>query len=312
LAIVGFALIVWSERFFNSLENPVASGILLICLIGSAVIFGLLFKREVWCRHLCPLGRMATALAPAAPLQLTARPRVCASSCTTHDCYKGRDNIRGCTVFHHPLEGKQAYRCKMCLDCLQSCPHGSARLQIRSPLIAVWNVDTSARDLAMFAVTVSLLALGFVAAHAFPILAERLNFTVMCVAAIVVGVGLHHLILRLAGTDERKITAVRVALALMILAWAALMTSQLANIPVIAEAYVGLAPTVWLPQWLPNELSLLTILQILLVLLGTVLSLFTLDQIPRHRSSTAARVGWLVAPLVFLAYAAGVMFLLIV
>jgi hypothetical protein len=197
----------------------------------------------------------------------------------------------------------------MCLDCLQSCPHGSARLQIRSPLIAVWNVDTSARDLAMFAIAVSLLALVFVAEHTFPPLAAPLEFTAMCIVAIVAGVALHHLILKLAGTDERKITAVRVALALMILGWAALMTGQLANIPVIARAHVGVASDVWLPSWLPDELSMLTILQILVVLLGTVLALFTLDQVPRHRSSPAARVGWLVAPLVFLAYAVTVVLL---
>ena len=312
LSIVGFALIVWSERVFNSSENPVASGILLACLIGAAVIFALLYKREVWCRHLCPLGRLATTLAPAAPLQLTARQQVCASSCSTHDCYKGAQNIPGCTVFHHPLEGKSAYRCKMCLDCLQSCPHRSARLQIRSPLIAVWNVDTNAKDLAMFAIAVSLLALGFVAAHAVPALATPLGLTAMCGTAIVVGVALHHLILRLASTDERKTTAIRAALAMMILGWAALMTGQLANIPVIAKAHVGFASGLQLPHWLPEEISLLTILQVLVILVGTVLALFTLDQIPRYRSSRAARVGWLLAPVAFLGYAAAVVFLLLV
>ncbi|MDX2437815.1 MAG: sigma 54-interacting transcriptional regulator, partial [Acidobacteriota bacterium] len=140
LAIVGFALIIWVERVFRSAENPVASGLLLLALVVAAVAGALLFRREVWCRHLCPLGRLATTLAPASPLQLTAKQRVCASTCTTHSCYKGTPEVSGCTVFHHPLEGKQAYRCKLCLDCLQTCPHHSAQVQIRAPLIAVWRL----------------------------------------------------------------------------------------------------------------------------------------------------------------------------
>jgi len=126
IAILGFAAIVWVERVFDSLANPVSSGLLLVALITLAVAFGMLFKREVWCRHLCPLGRLGTALAPASPLQLTAKPSVCASSCTTHACYKGNEELGGCPVFHHPLEGKQAYRCKLCFTCLHTCPHHSA------------------------------------------------------------------------------------------------------------------------------------------------------------------------------------------
>ena len=167
LAIVGFALIIWVERVFNSAENPVASGILLISLVVAAVLGALLFRREVWCRYLCPLGRLATTLAPASPLQVTAKQRVCASTCTTHSCYKGTPEIPGCTVFHHPLEGKESYRCKLCLDCLKSCPHHSAQLQIRAPLIAVWRLDASATDLAMFSSAVTLLALGLVASTPF-------------------------------------------------------------------------------------------------------------------------------------------------
>ncbi len=162
-----------------SAENPVASGLLLLSLVVAAVLGAMLFRREVWCRHLCPLGRLATSLAPASPIQLTAKQRVCASTCTTHSCYKGTPEISGCTVFHHPLEGKQAYRCKLCLDCLKSCPHHSANVQIRAPLIAMWRLDSTAADLAMFASAVSILALGVVASRRFEILSQPLNFTVL-------------------------------------------------------------------------------------------------------------------------------------
>jgi transcriptional regulator with AAA-type ATPase domain len=98
MAIVGFALIIWVERVFDSAENPVASGLLLLSLLTAAVVLSLLFRREVWCRHLCPLGRLATTLAPNSPLQMVAKSRVCASTCTTHACYRGTEDVCASTA----------------------------------------------------------------------------------------------------------------------------------------------------------------------------------------------------------------------
>jgi polyferredoxin len=310
MAIVGFALIIWVERVFNSAENPIASGILLLSLVVSAVVFALLFRREVWCRHLCPLGRLATTLAPASPFQMVAKSRVCASTCTTHACYRGTPEIPGCTVFHHPLEGKQAYRCKLCLDCLRSCPHHSANVQLRPPLMAVWRLDSSAADLSVFALTVTLLALGLVAARSFGILAEPLNFTLLFVITIAAGVALHAAIMALAATDRRKATMIRIGMSLMILGWAALMTNQLANIVVLNDARLVLPSTHLLPSWMPSELSLLTVLQVGIVLFGLLLALISLAHVNFRGTSLWTRFGRRTAPLVFVAYALGVLALL--
>jgi polyferredoxin len=311
LAVVGFALIVWSERFFDSVANPVASGILLLSLIVAAVVFGLLYKREVWCRHLCPLGRLGTALAPASPMQLTANARICASSCTTHECYRGTDDIPGCTVFHHPLDGMEAHRCKLCLDCLRSCPHSSARLQVRPPLAAVWRLDAGAADLAMFASSISLLALVLAAGLAFPVVAEPLNFTVLCVLAVVVGVALHAGVGRLTGSERGPVNLTRTAMAMMILGWAALMTSQLANIPAIADANIVLTDASWVPPWAPVEVSLLTVLQVGMVIAGALLALITLDQVRFRRGEDFSPWAWWMTPLIFGGYAVAVIALVI-
>jgi CRP-like cAMP-binding protein/polyferredoxin len=312
LAIVGFALIIWVERVFNSAENPVASGLLLLGLIASSVALALLFRREVWCRHLCPLGRLATTLAPASPFQIVAKSRVCASTCTTHACYRGTPEIPGCTVFHHPLEGKQAYRCKLCLDCLQSCPHHSANLQLRPPLLALWRLDSSAADLSLFAVTVTLLALGFVASRTFDVLASPLRFTLLCTLAIVAGVALHSAVIALAATERRKAIMIRLAMTLMILGWAALMTSQLANIVVLNDAWVVLPTSPLLPTWIPSEFSLLTVLQIGTVVFGLFLTLISLGHVNFRGTSFWTRFGRRTAPIVFAGYAVAVIALLLV
>ena len=311
LAIVGFALIVWVERVFDSLANPVASGLLLLALIAAAVAFGLAYRREVWCRHLCPLGRLASTLAPAAPLQLTAKQSVCASTCTTHACYKGTPEIAGCTVFHHPLDGKQSYRCKLCLDCLHSCPHHSANLQVRPPLMAVWRLDSSAKDLAMFAVTVTLFALALVAARSFEVLSHPFHFTVLTILVLMAGVALHHAVMALAATDRRMAIMIRLGMALMILGWATLMTSQLANVAILDQARVTLLPPPWLPEWSAVDLSLLTALQVLTVVVGLTLALVSLGQVNFRGTSFWTRFGRRVAPLVFAGYAVAVIALLL-
>ena len=311
LAIVGFALIIWVERVFNSAENPVASGLLLLSLVAAAVFFALLFRREVWCRHLCPLGRLATTLAPASPFQMVAKSRVCASTCTTHACYRGTPEIPGCTVFHHPLEGKQAYRCKLCLDCLHSCPHHSANLQIRAPLIGLWRLESSAADLSLFAISVTLLSLGLVAARAFDVLARPLHFTLLCVLAIVAGVSLHSAVMALAATERRMAVMIRLGMSLMILGWATLMTSQLANIVVLNEAWVVLPPSPLVPAWMPSEFSVLIVLQIGIVLFGLLLALISLGHVNFRGTSFWTRFGRRTAPLVFTAYAVGVIGLLV-
>ncbi|MEJ2583064.1 MAG: cyclic nucleotide-binding domain-containing protein, partial [Acidobacteriota bacterium] len=291
MAIVGFALIIWVERVFNSAENPVASGFLLLSLVVASVGVALLFRREAWCRHLCPLGRLGTSLAPAAPFQLVAKSRVCASTCTTHACYRGTQDIPGCTVFHHPLEGKQAYRCKLCLDCLKSCPHHSANVQLRPALMAVWRLDSSASDLSVFALTVALLALGLVASRTYAVLADPVRFTSLFVLTIVGGVALHSTIMALAKTERKTAIMVRIGMSLMILGWAALMTSQLANIVVFNDARVTLPAFDLMPSWIPTEFSVLIAFQLAIVLFALLLSLVSLGHVNFRGTTVWTRIG---------------------
>ena len=311
LAILGFAVIVWWERVFDTLANPVASGLLLLGLIVLAVLFGVLFQREVWCRHLCPLGRLGTALAPAAPLQLTAKPSVCASSCTTHACFKGNAELFGCPVFHHPLEGKQAYRCKLCLDCLHACPHHSANLQLRPPLAATWRLDGGAKDLAMFALTVTLLALAWVAARTVDVFHHPLHITVLTAVVLVAGVALHHVIMSLAVTHRRTDIMIKIAMTMMLLGWAALMTGQFANVAFFDQARVTIAPPSWFQAWPTLEFSLLTALQVLVVLGGLVLALISLRQVNFRGTTVWTRFGRRCLPVIFVAYSAAVLLLIL-
>ena len=136
--IAGFLLIIWSEHAFHMTENPRAAGFLLLALFAAAIASAVIWRRESWCRYLCPLGNLGAIYSLPAVLTVRSNPSVCATMCTTHECFKGSSTRPGCPVFHHPLYACEAHACKQCYECLRVCPHGSARLYLRLPFQSVW------------------------------------------------------------------------------------------------------------------------------------------------------------------------------
>jgi hypothetical protein len=100
-------------------------------------------------------------------------------------------------------------------------------------------------------------------------------------------------------------------MSLMILGWAALMTSQLANIKVLNDAWVVLAPSQLLPSWMPSEFSVLIAFQIALVLLALFLALISLGHVSFKGTSFWTRFGRRTAPIIFTGYAVAVITLLL-
>jgi CRP-like cAMP-binding protein/polyferredoxin len=236
LPVAGFFAILWVEWVFHMKEVPVGSGILLSALILSSVLLCMLYEREVWCRHVCPLGRLAVVLAPAAPLSLAADRKLCASTCTTHECYRGAEDIPGCTVFHHPMNTSEAHHCKLCGDCLRSCPHTSTGLYLRPPLQGAWRLRPTGSYPSAFALTLLLLSPLFLAAQQGTALARPGVLTAAGIAAVICGLligwRLPHL---LSKRGENVYAAPPVAAAFAVLAWGPLMAVQFGNIPILAN-----------------------------------------------------------------------------
>lgn len=228
LAATAFALVLWIEHTFDSVAQPFATGALLLGLVVAAVASALIWQREVWCRHLCPLGQLATVLAPAAPLAVVARRQVCAAACSTHECYRGDGKVAGCTVFHHPQLAAEAHRCKLCLDCLRSCPHASTGLVLRPPLASAWRLGASQGSIAPFALGLTGLAPLFLAASTGGPLSEpgvlaAAALVVVSVAAIVTWqlpalIGPPH--------PDRRAIVDRLTTGLAVIAWGPLMALQ--------------------------------------------------------------------------------------
>ncbi len=323
LATVGFFVIIAFEIVFHMGQNPRASGLLLSGLVLASMAFCAVYSREVWCRYVCPLGALASGLAPAAPLEVSARPGLCSSSCTTHDCYKGSSSGAGCSVFHHPLNTAESHQCKLCFECFKTCPHESTRVLLRPPVVGLWRLSAASAGLAPCAVAVFLLTFVLLATKSYPRLAEPTALAAAGLGAIAVGALLHrflpHLLLPSSPNDVESQAypgvAVQVAFALLVLGWGPLMAYQIANIPTIGTLrFLASSGSFW-AQFLPaGGLSLEFLIQSLSIVFAaglTVVALGGIGFLARRRGVGISRVGWVALSLLCVLYVAAALFILV-
>jgi hypothetical protein len=299
LSAIGLVLILWSEEYFGMVTTPFATGMLLVALVVGAVVCCILWQREVWCRHLCPLGRLGVALAPVAPLTVAARPSLCASTCTTHDCYKGNDREPGCPVFHHPQLVTEAHHCKMCLTCLSSCPHGSTGLFLRPRLRSAWRLTSAESYVIPLALTVFFLAPVLVMAQRGGFMAEPLWLTLSCGASLVAAAALAEILTPLlkGHMGRRNAVTARVSCALLVLGWGPLMAYQMGHIPLLQSlTMVAERGSLW-ERWPGPEVMALTIVRVSFVVFAAILSATILWNARGHAVHSGERInayGWAV------------------
>ncbi|MDP6543453.1 MAG: sigma 54-interacting transcriptional regulator [Phycisphaerae bacterium] len=260
--LAAFLLVIWCEHCFEMTDNPVATGLLLLSLMGGATVFCLIYQRESWCRYVCPLGGLGAGYSASAMIHVRANPNVCATQCTTHECFKGTDDSPGCSVFHHPMYARDGQYCKMCLRCLTVCPHGSARLYLRPPLQGIWRVGGLSDSLAPFALIVFFASIVMLASHKSAWVSAPVWYTGMLFAAVCAGLGLHRLLRRLFGDETGVVTSI--AFALLMLGAGPLMAFHLQNIPLLETVRISM------PAGASGamEIGLLEVLQFLVIMIS--------------------------------------------
>ncbi|MEI6702142.1 MAG: cyclic nucleotide-binding domain-containing protein [Deltaproteobacteria bacterium] len=127
--VIGFVLIIAIEHLTDMFNSPRATGMLLLSILGGAILTTLLYGSRSWCKHLCPLGSMIGHAASLSILEVGSNPNVCSTQCQTLDCIK--DN--NCPMGLHPASAALTRECVLCLACVKSCQHRSARLNLRMP-----------------------------------------------------------------------------------------------------------------------------------------------------------------------------------
>jgi hypothetical protein len=108
-----------------------ATSILLLAILGGTVITNFFFGKRIWCKHVCPLGKMVAQTSALSLIELESNSTVCSSQCQTHDCVKDGN----CPMGLHPSVAGISKECILCMSCVKRCKHQAVRINVRLP----WN-----------------------------------------------------------------------------------------------------------------------------------------------------------------------------
>lgn len=171
-----FALILLWEELWNLENHARLSSMLLILITAGATVGSVFFEKRIWCRYLCPIGGMNGLFAKISATELRAEQGVCSAQCSTYGCFKGGPAVPplgmqtdGCPVGIHPAQIEDNHDCVLCGSCVQACPHGSVRLNLRPPGIDLWTTNRE-RD---YEVALLFLLLGAIFCHRLPEIAAK-------------------------------------------------------------------------------------------------------------------------------------------
>ena len=296
-ALLGFVAIVWVEEAVDMVGHPVRTGWFLVTLVVLAAVATWLFQRHTWCRYLCPLGAMGGVFSAGSALRVRARQEVCAASCTGHECYKGTEHSEGCPMFNHALYLTSGQNCKLCMRCLQDCPHDSPRLVLQPPLQEVWRSDLLSPDVVPLALVIMMLVLLVAATHGGSLSSPGVGawFAGACVAIALLGLGLVALLAHERGAEGGRSVSwsARVAYAFAPAAGAVLLAYRLRSLLGLEGLSLNLGNST---GWMVG-ISLLHLLQAASIAVGGGMTLWTLWRVVRLRHPAAlgkAVVAWAV------------------
>ena len=314
LSAAGLVLILWSEEFFHMFTTPYATGTPSACAhrVGGCLLF-----------HLAAGGLVPPPLS-AGPARCRSvaggaidgrgpRRSVCASTCTTHDCYKGNERVPGCPVWHHPQLVSEAHRCKTCLTCLQSCPHDSAGLYLRPRLLSAWRLDSTESYVVPFALTVFFLSPVLILIQKGGALGDPLLMTLACWLTLVAAALVTPMISPLVQVEGRSTAlAAATACALLVLGWGPLMAYQMGHIPFFEALVVVSQPGTWWARWPGPAVTTMTLVRVAWVVFAAVLSatiLWNANGAARKSGVRIRSAGWTLLIVVCTIYTFGALWL---
>jgi len=147
ISAAGLAVIFWAQAALHMFERPTETAWLLLAMLGSAVLFALLFEGRIWCRYVCPLGQMVATFARASVVEVRSNYNYCSHECTDYVCYTGSGDTPGCSMGKGPFAMDTNQDCVLCGNCMKACQNQAVRFNLRPPGWELWN--TRAADLAM-------------------------------------------------------------------------------------------------------------------------------------------------------------------
>ena len=114
---------------------PFRMAIYMLILFGAAVVSGLLFSRNTFCAHVCPVGFLLGLYARLAPVGWGVRDKSVCQDCKDRSCVSNRTAYefqgRSCGVGLKPYSLDDNTDCLVCGQCLKACDRNDPGLDGR-------------------------------------------------------------------------------------------------------------------------------------------------------------------------------------
>jgi len=176
ISAVGLAIIFWAQAALHMFERPTETAWLLLAMLGSAVLFALLFEGRIWCRYVCPLGQMVATFSRASIVEVRSNYNYCSHECTDYVCFTGRGDTPGCSMGKGPFAMDTNQDCVLCGNCMKACENQAVRFNLRPPGWELWN--TRKADLAMILFVPLLWGTQIFRGLDLTVLPQKVNFYV--------------------------------------------------------------------------------------------------------------------------------------
>ncbi|HQT99232.1 MAG TPA: 4Fe-4S binding protein [Acidimicrobiales bacterium] len=140
LSVGAFLLLTWIEEFFNIAGpgNPASTSYMVLGIVGSALLFFLIFERRTFCRYVCPLTALIGTVGTMGSVAgFRTRDREVCQSCATKDCMRGDASGYGCPWYTWPGSADSNSTCGLCTECYKACPSDNIGLFLQKPLTSV-------------------------------------------------------------------------------------------------------------------------------------------------------------------------------
>lgn len=131
LATLLFVGLTWIELGFGVTMKPRATAYLGIAMLLLAIVSVFLFQRKSFCRYGCLVGRVSGLYALFSGIEFRSRDKAVCKSCRTKECARGSKTAYGCPTFVYPGGLSTNTYCIQCCECLQACPHDNMSVNLR-------------------------------------------------------------------------------------------------------------------------------------------------------------------------------------
>jgi NosR/NirI family nitrous oxide reductase transcriptional regulator len=140
ISVGTFLLLTFIEEFFNisGPGAPINTSWMVLGIVGSALIFFLVFEKRSFCRYFCPLTALVgTVGAVGVAAGFRTKDRDVCLTCETKECMRGGTDGYGCPWYTWPGSAETNLACGLCSECYKGCSHDNVGLFLQKPMTSV-------------------------------------------------------------------------------------------------------------------------------------------------------------------------------